>query len=175
MDMIFIQLASSLLNMPAATAELQANAPVQNIDIVNWEQFDYRPKVTFQAGWNQEGLLLHFKVDEQHILSAHTDIDAPAYQDSCVEFFYSPNGDMSYYNLEMSCTGSRLWHYKTAEGQKTSFAGEDLEKIVIKNTPMNNYRLHLFLAYMRQYACYDRCNVLKCIALNGGWWAWRVT
>ena len=50
-----------------------------------------------------------------------------------------------------------------------------VEKIVIKNTPMNNYRLHLFLAYMRQYACYDRCNVLKCIALNGGWWAWRVT
>lgn len=134
MDMIFIQLASSLLNLPAATAELQANASVQNIDIVNWEQFDYHPKVTFQAGWNQDGLLLHFHVEEQHILSAHTTLEAPAYQDSCVEFFYSPTGDGSYYNLEMSCTGSLLWHYKTADGQKTTFGEEDLKKIVIETS-----------------------------------------
>ena len=108
MDMIFIQLASSLLNLPTATAELQANAPVQNIDIVNWEQFDYRPKVTFQAGWNQDGLLLHFHVEEQHILSTHTTLEAPAYQDSCVEFFVRPAHGRGYVNFEFSAAGVLL-------------------------------------------------------------------
>ena len=134
MEMIFIQLASSLLNMPAATAELKANAPVQSINIINWEQFDYRPAVTFRAGWNKDGLLINFQVEEQHILSSHTTLYAPAYQDSCVEFFYSPTSDSSYFNLEMSCTGSRLWHFKNAEGQKTVFDDKDLEKIVIKTS-----------------------------------------
>lgn len=134
MEMIFIQLASSLFNMPAATAELRQNAPLQHINVVNWEQFDYRPQVTFRAGWNEQGLLIDFQVEEQHILSSHTELHAPAYKDSCVEFFYSPTSDNSYYNLEMSCTGARLWHHKTADGQKTTFEGPDLEKIVIATT-----------------------------------------
>ncbi len=132
--MIFIQLATSLFNMPAATAELRENAPLQHIDKVNWETFDYKPEVTFRAGWNEDGLLLDFEVEEQHILSTHTGLYGPAYEDSCVEFFYSPTSNNNYYNLEMNCTGTRLWHFKTAEGVKTVFPDEKLEKIIIKTT-----------------------------------------
>ena len=31
----------------------------------------------------------------------------------------------------MSCTGSRLWHYKNEKGEKTTFNDEDLAKIKI--------------------------------------------
>lgn len=134
MEMIFIQIAASLLNMSDATVELRENAPAQKINVVNWENFPYAPDVTFWAGWNKEGLILSFHVKEKHILSLYNTLYAPAYENSCVEFFFSPEGNNAYYNLEMSCTGSRLWHYKNEKGEKTAFGDEEIAKIKIKTS-----------------------------------------
>ena len=134
MEMIFIQIAASLLNMSDATAELRQNAPAQKIDVVNWKDFPYAPDVTFWAGWNKDGLILSFQVKEKHILSLYNTLYAPAYENSCVEFFFSPTSNNAYYNLEMSCTGSRLWHYKNEKGEKTVFNDEELAKIKIKTS-----------------------------------------
>lgn len=41
-----------------------------------------------------------------------------------------------------------------------------VERLVLKDIDLNNYHLHILLSFLRQYACYDRCNRLKSIQLN---------
>ena len=46
-----------------------------------------------------------------------------------------------------------------------------LERLILKDIDLNNYRFHLVLSFLRKFACYDRCNSLKSLQFNsaGRW------
>jgi hypothetical protein len=87
--------------------------PFQKIDCVNWKEFPYKPETEFRMAYSKNELYLQFKVHEKYIKAKCKPGDNscfPSY-DSCVEFFFSPGSDSTYYNFEFSCIGYCLIQY----------------------------------------------------------------
>lgn len=78
-----------------------------DVRCVNWpEQYPDCPEFSVGMAYTPEGILVHYKVTEDNV-RAVTDHDfGPVWEDSCVEFFFSPGGDSFYYNVECNCIGS---------------------------------------------------------------------
>ncbi|MFA5328538.1 MAG: carbohydrate-binding family 9-like protein [Prolixibacteraceae bacterium] len=94
------------------------------LEIVNWEEFPYKPDVTLQIGYNEEELFLQYKVNEQSVKAEITQSNGRVWTDSCVEFFLSPEGNDEYYNLEMTCIGMALLGFRK-KGSEAIHASEE--------------------------------------------------
>ena len=95
------------------------------IEVVNWEEFPYKPDVKVQIAYNEEELFLQYEVEEQTVKAEITESNGPVWYDSCVEFFLSHEGNDEYYNLEMNCIGTLLLGYRK-KGNPAIRASEDL-------------------------------------------------
>lgn len=79
------------------------------IACLNWpEVFPYRPEASFDIRHSGDALQLRFRVQEDAVRAVCAADREHAWEDSCVEFFFDPHGDGTYYNLECTCTG---WLY----------------------------------------------------------------
>ena len=79
------------------------------IGCLNWpEAFPYRPEAEFDLCHDGGELHLRFRVKEDAVRAVCAADREHAWEDSCVEFFFDPHGDGTYYNLECTCTG---WLY----------------------------------------------------------------
>lgn len=78
------------------------------IDKVNWEAFPYRPSVQFRLVSTDEGLVVHYHVEERTVAAVATGDNGRVWEDSCVEFFCTPDSDGVYYNMECNCAGTLL-------------------------------------------------------------------
>ncbi len=78
------------------------------VDVLNWEAYSYAPQVQFQIAHDNLNIFLHWMVDESHVCAIETHDNGRVWEDSCVEFFLSPDGDDTYYNLECNCIGTAL-------------------------------------------------------------------
>ncbi len=74
---------------------------------MNWpEAFPYRPSVWFEASLRDpQYLFLHFHVLEDVVCARCGSDKDPVWEDSCVEFFFSPDGGPEYFNIECNCIG----------------------------------------------------------------------
>jgi len=78
------------------------------VDVINWKSFDYRPDVKFSIAYSRHELLLKYYVTEQWFKAEKSGTNQEVYEDSCVEFFVSPADDGIYYNLEFNAIGACL-------------------------------------------------------------------
>ena len=78
------------------------------VDILNWNSFDYKPDVKFKIAYTRHELLLKYYVTEQWFKAEKSGTNQEVYEDSCVEFFVSPADDRIYYNLEFNAIGACL-------------------------------------------------------------------
>lgn len=79
-----------------------------NIDLINWEDFNYKPEVKFAMAYSDVGLYLKYFVTEDYFKAEKTADNENVYEDSCVEFFVSPGVDGPYYNFEFNAIGTCL-------------------------------------------------------------------
>lgn len=80
--------------------------PSAAIDTYLWS--DVRSIVpSFQAAWDEDGLYVRLQAVEPHIRRCYTgDLDMVC-EDSCLEFFFSPDADSNrYFNFEVNPNGS---------------------------------------------------------------------
>lgn len=77
------------------------------IDICNWpEEFPYKPLVRFAVAHCGDALLINYRVEEKGTAAVCDHDLGKVWEDSCVEFFISPNPeDGLYYNIESNCIG----------------------------------------------------------------------
>lgn len=76
------------------------------IGCLNWpEAFSYRPEAEFDLCHDGGELHLRFRVRENAVRAVCAADREHAWEDSCVEFFFAPHGDGTYYNLECTCIG----------------------------------------------------------------------
>ena len=76
------------------------------IGCLNWpEAFPYRPEAEFDLCHDGGELHLRFRVKEDAVRAVCAADREHAWEDSCVEFFFDPHGDGTYYNLECTCVG----------------------------------------------------------------------
>ncbi len=104
--------------------------PKNQVDIVNWLDFPYKPNVCFSIAHSHEGIYLKFWVAEEGIRGLVTDDNGNVFTDSCVELFIDPSGDGSYYNFEFNCIGTLLLGYGTSRHHREKASQEILDKVL---------------------------------------------
>lgn len=95
------------------------------------------PKVQAKVRYDSQAIYVIFRVEDQFVRAVAKKYDDFVCRDSCVEFFWIPGTDpsMGYYNLEMNCGGTMLFHYQTIP-RKNSKPVElaDAERIQVAHT-----------------------------------------
>lgn len=82
--------------------------PRHPIEQMSWPSYSYKPTVRFSIAYTETSIVLKYFVQENSIrISCHAN-NSPVYQDSCVEFFISFDGEEDYYNLEFNSIGTCL-------------------------------------------------------------------
>ena len=94
-------------------------APSANIDEYPWQTGnDYRPPARARLLFAEDtGLLLHMYCEETAPKAVYTRDMDPVYKDSCMEFFFSLDGE-SYVNCEMNANGALLCCYGASRGER---------------------------------------------------------
>lgn len=81
------------------------------IDIVNWSDFPYCPKVRFRVAHTGESILINYNVTEASVRAVAPSDQGRVWEDSCCEFFVRPEDENEYYNFECNCAGTLLLNY----------------------------------------------------------------
>jgi hypothetical protein len=72
---------------------------------------DHRPRSEVRLIYDAENLYIRYDVSDRYVVSKQTQPQASVCLDSCVEFFFAPAGKTGYFNLEINCGGTPLFHY----------------------------------------------------------------
>ena len=99
------------------------------IACVNWADYPYQPEVKFRAAHTGDALLLHYQVTEASVRAVALADDGKVWEDACVEFFLSPEGNDFYYNFECNCATKLLLHGGPAGGERPTASEEILKSV----------------------------------------------
>jgi hypothetical protein len=90
-----------------------------NIDILNWAGYSYMPEVSVAMSYSDNEIFLKYYVREKYFKAEKTETNQMVCEDSCVEFFVSPEDDGIYYNIEFNAIGTCLMGSGTARANST--------------------------------------------------------
>ncbi len=81
-----------------------------------------------------------FQVQDRYVRALSQNYQDPVFEDSCVEFFFTPGADLSqgYFNFEINCGGTALFHHQ--KGRKVDdvpVSPADFERVQIAHTMPN--------------------------------------
>jgi hypothetical protein len=81
---------------------------------------DHFPKAEVKIAYNNMAIFLMFRVEDRYVRATAAAHQDNVYKDSCVEFFFAPGSDVSkgYFNLEMNCGGTMLFHFQMQPGKE---------------------------------------------------------
>lgn len=81
----------------------------QPIDIADWaEEWPYTPDVKFRIAHTGDSILIEYAVTEDSVRAVAASDHGRVWEDACCEFFFSPEGNATYYNVESNCAGRIL-------------------------------------------------------------------
>jgi hypothetical protein len=78
------------------------------IDTINWKGFDYKPDVELSIAYSNNEIFLKYYIKEDYFKAEKINTNEMVCEDSCVEFFVSPEDDGIYYNMEFNALGTCL-------------------------------------------------------------------
>lgn len=84
------------------------------------------PKTQAKVLYDDENIYVIFRVEDRYIRAVATGYRDRVWQDSCVEFFFTPGEDISdgYFNLETNCGGTFLCRHQRLSKGKPKFLEE---------------------------------------------------
>ncbi|HLP71568.1 MAG TPA: carbohydrate-binding family 9-like protein [Bacteroidales bacterium] len=91
-------------------SELLDTGKRHKISTLNWKDkgFTYMPDVDFSIAYSDNEIFIKYFVTEEYFKAEKTESNQNVYEDSCVEFFVSPENDGIYYNFEFNALGTCL-------------------------------------------------------------------
>ena len=117
---------------------MEDKAHRESIDTVNWDEYPYKPIVTFDIARGDKDLYIRYFVKGNSLRAVHAADDSPVHQDSCVEFFMQVPGEKSYINFEFNCIGTCDAARRLSRNEKTSLTDE--EYAIIDTKLQENYQ-----------------------------------
>ncbi|MBS7273579.1 MAG: carbohydrate-binding family 9-like protein [Bacteroidales bacterium] len=109
-----------------------------DLDCLNWpDLFPYKPQVAVEVSHSGSELHLHFMVTEKAVLSACETDRQKIWEDSCVEFFFSPRPDGIYYNLECNCIG-KIYFCRGANRSEREFLPPESYELVRRRSSLGS-------------------------------------
>ena len=112
---------------------LETQVITNQIDVLNWAIYGYKPKINFRIGHTGKEIWLKYYVTEKHILAKETRTNGSVYKDSCVEFFISVD-NKNYYNLEVNCIGTIHLAYGPGRNDRKFVDPEIIKKIEVESS-----------------------------------------
>lgn len=72
-----------------------------------------------KIAYDDTAIYVMFRVVDRYVRAVAAGHQDNVWQDSCVEFFFTPGADLSrgYFNLEMNCGGTMLFHFQPGAGK----------------------------------------------------------
>jgi hypothetical protein len=99
------------------------------IDTINWKGYNYKPDVALSLAYSDHEIFLKYFITENYFKAEMTDTNQMVCEDSCVEFFVSPEDDGIYYNMEFNAIGTCLLGTGTDRASSKRVAPEIISKI----------------------------------------------
>ena len=84
------------------------------IDNYMGDEPDHKPQVQAKLAYDDQAIYVIFQVEDKYVRAVAKGYQGSVYMDSCVEFFFTPGGDVKkgYFNLETNCGGTALFHFQ---------------------------------------------------------------
>ena len=119
-----------------------------SVESLNWpDQFPYRPLTVVSAAHSGKYIYLDFLVRCNYLRAVNYTPNSPVSEDSCVEFFVSPEpGSKNYWNFEFNCIGTVLAEYHPDGAPARFLTPEELSGIKVYASVQlstNAHRPHL--------------------------------
>lgn len=78
------------------------------------------PRAEVKIAYGNRAVFVMFQVADQYVRAVAKEHQDNVWEDSCVEFFFTPGPDSSkgYFNLEMNCGGILLFHFQPGKGRE---------------------------------------------------------
>jgi hypothetical protein len=99
------------------------------IDTINWNEYDYKPDVELSIAYSDNEIFLKYYITENYFKAEMTESNQMVCEDSCVEFFVSPEDDGIYYNIEFNAIGTCLLGTGTDRASSRRVKPEIISKI----------------------------------------------
>ncbi len=114
-------------------------AGIQALEIKNHmgNKPEHFPFTQAKIAYDVHSIYVIFRVEDKYVKAVNNTNQEPVYQDSCVEFFFSPEDDTQagYFNLEMNCGGTMLFHHQVKpRTDQTHIAKEDVEQVEVAHS-----------------------------------------
>ncbi|HPN37049.1 MAG TPA: carbohydrate-binding family 9-like protein [Melioribacteraceae bacterium] len=100
----------------------------------------YFPNVFVKLRYDKNNIYVLFMVKEKNVIAVSKNHFDPVFEDSCVEFFFSPDiyDPEAYFNLEVNCSGKVLFGYRKNKSQKSiRISIEDINSLEVNSTFKN--------------------------------------
>lgn len=102
----------------------------RTIDCLNWQsQFPYRPLTSIAVAHSGTHIYIDFFVRCNYLRAVNFENNSSVHQDSCVEFFVCPTGELPYYNFEFNCIGTAHAACRLNRHDGTPLTDEQLGRI----------------------------------------------
>ncbi len=98
---------------------------------------EHFPFTQAKVAYDNAAVYIIFRVEDRYVKAVTRKNHGPVFTDSCVEFFFSPadNSQKGYFNLEMNCGGTMLFHHQLAPGIKRDSVSEgDIAQIEVAHS-----------------------------------------
>src|SRR5450759_5918984 len=99
------------------------------IDTINWKGYNYKPDVALSIAYSDHEIFLKYYITEDYFKAEKTVTNQMVCEDSCVEFFVSPEDDGIYYNMEFNAIGTCLLGTGTDRASSKKAGPEIISKI----------------------------------------------
>lgn len=109
---------------------LEEKAPRRTIESVNWaKEYPYHPLTTFTVAHSGKMLYIDFFVRCNYLRAENFKNQSPVSEDSCVEFFVEPTGELPYWNFEFNCIGTINASHRIERKNPTRLTDDELARI----------------------------------------------
>ena len=109
--------------------KVQGEADWSSIPVLPIAQILWKPDAGIRAQaqlcYNDDTLFVHLQATEREIRAENTEPLSPVYQDSCLEFFFRPEGHGAYFNFEINPNGCLCLQYGADRSNRSSIVRED--------------------------------------------------
>lgn len=132
-----LEFGSDYPDLEKISEELDKLGKKEQIGILNWEGYKYKPDVSFAIGYTDREILLRYYIKEKYFKAEKTESNEMVCEDSCVEFFVAPAEDGIYYNFEFNGIGTCLLGTGTGREDSIRVDPEIISRIRRKSTVGN--------------------------------------